>query len=384
MSDRLIRDRFTWLAHGKIAYFAFLLSAPGAAMPMLRNDLNLSYTVGGMHFSAMALGRVVAGMLTASAVRRWGRPAIFWAGGAGMALGALLMAVGHHPVVTIGGTLIMGLLGTTLLATVFSGLSDRHPHHRPAILTESQMVASIGTVLPPLVVGSLEQLSVGWRVAFIVPPLLWLTGFLTLRGVAVPPSSSGDQQRDGRRLPPVFWVLLVAMAASLATEWTIVAWGASYLVDVGDVEKATASMAMAFFFMAMASGRLVGSRLSRHLAPQRLFYGAAGLATGGFLVFWLAPVAPLMVVGLFLTGLGLANMLPLLLSLAVATSPDRATLASSRLVSGGGVALLIAPQTLGLVADQVGIRSAFVVVLGLIALAVTVATIARRMEDRHV
>ena len=82
------RDRFTWLAYAMLAYFAYLQSALGPAMPFLRRELNLSYTLGGLHLSAFALGMIGAGLSGAALAARWGRRAIFWGGAGGMGIGA--------------------------------------------------------------------------------------------------------------------------------------------------------------------------------------------------------------------------------------------------------------------------------------------------------
>ena len=67
------RDRFTWLAYGMLSYYAFMQAAPGLLMPFLRDELNLSYTVSGLHFTAFSLGMVISGLITDRLAARWGR-----------------------------------------------------------------------------------------------------------------------------------------------------------------------------------------------------------------------------------------------------------------------------------------------------------------------
>jgi len=73
------RDRFTWLAYGMLAYFAYMQAALGPLMPFLRDELHLSYTVSGLHLSAFALGMVLAGSLGDHLVQWWGRKVVFGA-----------------------------------------------------------------------------------------------------------------------------------------------------------------------------------------------------------------------------------------------------------------------------------------------------------------
>ena len=88
------RDRFTWQAYLGLAYFAYFQAALGPLMPFLRDELNLSYTVGGLHFSAFALGMMLAGSTGDLIATRWGRYRTFWGGGIGMVLGIICFSVG--------------------------------------------------------------------------------------------------------------------------------------------------------------------------------------------------------------------------------------------------------------------------------------------------
>jgi fucose permease len=83
----------------------------------------------------------------------------------------------------------------------------------------------------------------------------------------------------------------------------------------------------------------------------------------GFLVYWLSGNFALALAGLFVTGLGVASLYPLILSLAIETAPELSALATTRASLASGLAILALPLTLGRVADAVGIRSAYAVML---------------------
>ena len=91
------RDRFTWLAYAMLAYYAYLQAGLGPLMPFLRQELGLSYTLGGLHLSAFALGMFSAGVTGAALAARFGRRLLFWGGAAGMAGGALLLVMRSPP-----------------------------------------------------------------------------------------------------------------------------------------------------------------------------------------------------------------------------------------------------------------------------------------------
>jgi len=72
--------------------------------------------------------------------------------------------------------------------------------------------------------------------------------------------------------------------------------------------------------------------------------------------------------GLFITGLGIANLFPLSLALTLAAAPGRTDAANARAQLLGGLVVIAAPFLLGSLADNLGLTAAFGTVLPLIAL----------------
>ena len=154
-----------------------------------------------------------------------------------------------------------------------------------------------------------------------------------------------------------------------AVEWCMAYWGADFLASVVGLPSATAATAMTLFFVAMAGGRLLGSRLARRYSGVALLLAAIGVALGGFLLFWLAPAPALSLAGLFLTGLGIANFYPLTVAAATGAAPHLVDQATARLAVAGGLALLTAPLAVGALSDAAGMRWGFGIVAPLLILA---------------
>jgi MFS family permease len=387
LQTTFVRDRFTWLAYGMLAYFAYLQASLGPALPFLRQELNLSYTVAGFHASAMALGMILAGSFADRIARRWGRHLTFWAGGSGMALGALLIAVGAHPVLTVGGAGLMGAIGGLLLIMIQSTLADRYGPRRATALTEANLTASVGAMCVPLLMGLFQVSGIGWQAAMIVAALVWMGAFLRLYQVPIPNDfgrsrSAPDAQRltTGTPLPVVYWVFWSVIFCVVAIEWCMAYWGAAFLEQSTGLGRAAASSVMSLFFAAVVAGRLLGSRLTLRFESTTLLLGSLGVAMVGFPLFWLASSVWLTLVGLFVTGFGIANLFPLTLSAATSVAPDQADRASARISLGAGIAILLAPQFLGTLADSIGVHGAYVVVPVLILCGVVATIIARRLQ----
>jgi fucose permease len=103
------------------------------------------------------------------------------------------------------------------------------------------------------------------------------------------------------------------------------------------------------------------------------------IALVGFPLLWLAPILAVRIGGLFVVGLGLANVYPLGVALALGAVPEQVDRASARLALAAGASALVAPFTLGALADRLGIGQAFGIVLAVLLAALVAALAASRV-----
>ncbi len=373
------RDRFTWLAYLMLAYFAYVMAALGPLMPFLRAELNLNYTVAALHLTAFALGMTVAGSLTDRLAERFGRVRLFWGGGFGMVIGALLFISVPNEIITIFSSFLMGLLGSFLLIMIQAMLSDRHGVMRAVAFSESNVTASVATAFVPLVIGFSEGSGFGWRIAMWIGIASWLILTFVYRSQPLPVATKRKQTNVGqskRPLPLIFWMYWLVIFFSVSVEWCIGFWGADFLENGVGLERVTASTLMFVFLAAMALGRLIGSRITRTMETSRLLIIAAVIVLFGFPLFWLGQIPAINIIGLFITGFGIANLYPLTLSVATGIDPERSNTASARSSLGAGLAILIMPQILGGLADQIGISGAFGIAAVLVVIVVALTLFA--------
>jgi fucose permease len=281
-----------------------------------------------------------------------------------MSVGALLLVAGRTPAITIGAAFLMGAVGSLILAIVPSALSDRHGELRTVAISEANVIASCVTTAAPLLVGWFAYSVGGWRLALVLVTFALLLMYLGFRKVATSmgPSVQRDMARARRPLPTSYWVYWTALVLAVSVEFCMIFWSADYLMSVLGMPKAAAAQAVSLFLAGMILGRLAGSRLVQRFAAPRLVIGATLVAALGFVAFWRTGTLVLGLIGLFVTGLGVANLYPLILSLAMGTTPDNTIQASARATLASGAAILTLPLMLGRLADAVGIRPAYGVV----------------------
>lgn len=370
------RDRLTWLAYMLLAWFAYLQAAPGLVIAHLRDELGIDYATGGLHVAAFAAGSMLAGLLSARLDRALGRRTLLWSAAALLGVGTVGLAVGPVAAATIGSVLVMGISGGLLLATIQGTLADHHGERRAVAFAESNVAASVAYVV---LIGALSlaaTLQLGWRVALLaslaVPALMWW-GNRRLAIDAPPP-----EQTVHGRLPGAFWISAAMLFCMTATEWCITAWGAAFVEDATGVSTDIAIALMVGYFGGVVAGRVLGSVLARRHEPARLLALALAVTAVGFAILWPSTGPVQALIGLAMLGIGIGNLFPMGLAVTVALAPGRAVLASGRAVVVTSFAVLLAPLTVGALADATSLKAA----LGIVPVAVVLAAVALAVAHR--
>lgn len=364
MTQTFHRDRSTWLPYLLLGFYGYFINILGPITPFLKDELALSYTVSSLHFTAFAVGMLLVGVGGHILVQRVGRWNALWLGAFGMSVSAFLLLAGQSATVTIGASLCMGLVGSLILVIVPSVLSDRHGESRAVAFSEANLTSSLVSTAAPLMVGWCAPLPGGWRLALGTVALAPFLMRLAFGRTTLPQPTSRQEGSPVARqsLPILFWVYWVAIFLAVSVEFCMVSWSAGYLESGLGMKKANAAQAVSLFLAAMIVGRLVGSRLILLVSARRVVTASVLIAGIGFSLFWRADAAILGMVGLFVTGLGVASLYPLLLSLALGVASHDIVRASARTTLASGSAILALPLALGRLADMVGIRPAYGIV----------------------
>src|SRR5688572_23026334 len=309
------RDRLTWLAYLSLAFYGYFLNVLGPITLFLKDELQLTYTVSSFHFTAFAVGILLIGIGGHLVIQHIGRRVSLWVGMAGISLSTLLLLAGRNPVLTIGASFLMGLVGSLILAIVPAALSDQHGELRAVALSEANVIASLFSAAAPLLVGWFALRLGQWRYALGIMALTPLFLFLSLRTDRAPAKPvHGVPGQSGKSLPRLFWMYWLALFLSVAVEFCMVFWSADYLEQVLELEKASAAQAVSLFLAGMILGRMTGSRLVQRFSTRAVVTVSMIIAGIGFLLFWSVESSAVGLSGLFVTGLGVANLYPLILS----------------------------------------------------------------------
>jgi predicted MFS family arabinose efflux permease len=376
-APRFTRDRLTWLAYISLSSYAFYLYALGPVLAFLHQEMHLSYTVTSIHSTIFSVGAVVTGLTFDRFTRRAGRHRVFWLSAAATVVGALLFFVGHQVAVTLIAAFVLGVGCTYLGAGCSVALADRHGLQRDRALLEANVGASGTGVAVPALLGVLAGTALGWRPALLVPVLALVMLFVLLRHTAFPARAAPTSA--ARRLPRGFWGPCLMVALAVGIEFTVIFYGVPLLhISVG-LATGDSAVVLSLFVAGEFAGRLTGARLTRQPGHAAQVIGLAlAVAMAGFLALWLGRAAVLSAVALFVTGVGVGNLYPLSLAMALGAGGGRTDQAMARTQVAVGVAIGTAPLLLGVLSDHVGVLRALIVEPALIVIAAVVLLVVVR------
>jgi fucose permease len=375
---RLERDPVTRAAYLMLGTWAFLLYALGPALPALREQLDVSRAAVSLHTTAVACGAIVVGVVGERIVRRLGRRRAFWSAAAGIALGVIVLAGGGELAITIPGAFVFGVSGALQVSIVQSTLADRHGTLAAAAQLESNALAAALGAAAPFVVAIAIVAGGDWRFVFVAAALVVIPAIaITYRGVAFPQAPPLQHEQLGA-LPRRYWFPWTALLVFVAVEFCIAFWATDYLETERSFSDSRAAAAASLLLVGMTVGRVLGGWISRRSRPEPILLSALATAGSGFGLFWLVDAPAAALAGLGITGLGIALLYPLTLTLAIDAAEGRTDAATARAAFAAGIAIAVAPFVLGAVADAVGLVGAFAVVPTLMIGGLAALLLARR------
>jgi MFS family permease len=329
--------------------------------PEIRSDLGLSNAALGAALAAFPLGALLAGLLAAPLIQRFGSAMVATAGVVGLA--STLTLIGLAPtwgalaaVLLVAG----GVDAITDVAQNAHGLRVQRAYGR-SIVNSFHGVWSIGAVAGGLIGAAtialhvtLEHALVGASIFFGAVALV--SHHFMLRGPDDTERVDQHRGRISRSTVRTLAALGVLAACGAVVEDAGASWGAIYFKDDLGTAAAAAGLAFVALQTAMTVGRLTGDRVVDRFGQRTVVRtGGAVIALGmGFALAFPSPATTL--VGFALAGLGVATLVPA----AMHTGDEL-----PGLPAGVGltvvslllrVGFLASPPLVGLTADAISLR----------------------------
>jgi fucose permease len=319
----------TLAAHAAFVPIGIVTVLLGPLLPALSTKWSLNYTQAGSLFTVQFLASTVGVALSGFCVSRWGFRFAIKAGLLAMAVGVASLPYSSR----VLGSACIGLYGLGFGIAVPAAnllVAEVHQFHRSAALNLLNFSWSVGAVACPFLVAAAVR-------AHHVPLLLAaFAGFLLIvtLGIAAMPSRIVEPRagrgNDVQSVPSAdlskswgskFWrsssVVLLASLFFLyvGVENSFGGWIASYAKSLGTLSLELALMSSSFFYSALMVGRWLASLVLRRVEEVTLARAGLLTACAGMMCLLLSHASLGVLAGASVTGLGLAAVYPITISL---------------------------------------------------------------------
>ncbi|WP_333975004.1 MFS transporter [Burkholderia cepacia] len=355
------------IAATRAAFFVAGMSVAAWAplVPYAKERLGVDDAKLGFLLLCLGVGSIGCMPLCQRLVARFGCRRMIVAGTA-MIAGALPLLALMSTMGTMAAALLlfgagMGIVDVTM--NIHAMLVERDTRRR--LMSGFHGLFSVGGIAGSLAGGALlsagaPPLVVSLAVSAVVVALIALYG-RRLR------ADAGGGSGAHFVLPQGIVVVMGAIALCVfLVEGAMLDWSALFLTTVKQYEQVRAGFGYTVFAIAMTSGRLLGDGLAHRLGAQTMIVAGGMLGALGLAVAIAAPSGVGAIVGFGLTGIGCANIVPLLFAAAGrqrAMEPSAAITALTTLGYGGNLA---GPAAVGFFAHALGLAVSFALLAALL------------------
>ncbi len=391
-SRKALRNRL-WALFTFFFLPGLLMASWATRTPAIRDILSVSIAEMGVVLFGLSIGSMSGILSSAWLVKRFGARKVIRASMSfsvlGMAILSLALWVALPLLFAVGLAVFGGSMGAGEVAMNIEGAVVEREMNK-TVLPMMHGFYSFGTLVGAGIGMTLTALGLSANVHILLAALVAVVPIIV--AIAAIPDGTGknsaEENAQGKQGMP-FWrdtqllligvvVLAMAFAEGSANDWLPL-----LMVDGHGFSPTSGSLIYAGFTLGMTVGRFTGGwfidRYSRvTVVRASAVMGALGIA---LIIFvdsaWVAGVS------VILWGLGASLGFPLTISAASDTGPDAPTRVSV-VATTGYLAFLVGPPLLGFLGEHYGLRSAMLVVLGLVLIAALVArAVAKPTAEAH-
>ena len=347
----------------------------GPALPLLQSEQGTSAAIAGLHGTALGVASIVAGILNARIVHRFGRMNSVWLGLGIFNTGALGFVLLPDAWQTISAIFIAGVGLSVTINNTFMKLSIHYSDHSARATSQANGVNSAFVLMGNFIIGMIAGTSVSWKFGLLLCIPFTAVLYLILgrnEEYEHIPEESGHQRGS---LPMKYWVSWVSMTFCIASEFAIAFWAAALLKERTSLDAALATTLVLAFPMGMMFGRWYGTYLFPHFGIDKRLKVIIALQGVSFLIFWVSEILITSFIALFIVGFGTSMQFALSTLRLLRFGKDKPDLAIGKSSLAAGLAIALSPLFLGYLADQFGIIKAFLFVPALIICAFVIVAL---------
>ncbi|MBC7909129.1 MAG: MFS transporter [Pyrinomonadaceae bacterium] len=358
----------------------FVFGVREVSWPLVRNDLQLSYTEIGLLMSVPSIFGCVVEPVLGILGDVWKRRAIILGGGIFFTLAFLLIAVSNGFTLLLLAFMLFSPASGAFVNLSQAALMDAAPARREQNMARWELAGSLGNVVGPLALGLALMVGAGWRgVHVILFALSLMLVAAAWRFPFVTPSADMEQHariglwkgvrqalRALKRREVLRWLILLELADLVMDG--LHGYLALYFVDVVGLSEAQAGLSLIVWTCAGLPGDILLLPLLERVRGLSYLRLSALVILLLFPAFLLVPGVTLKLVVLGLIGFSNAGWYSILKAQLYAAMPGQSG-AVMALGNLSGLFTSLVPLGLGLFAERFGLGAAmWLLLLGPIAL----------------
>ena len=267
----------------------------------------------------------------------------------------------YNFVTVIAGFALLGIGNTIVQVSANPLLVDVVPGRRASsFLSFSQFIKAIGSMLAAPLAALFASKLGDWKLLFLVYGIISFLSVLWLGTVKIEetaPSGARASMASAFRLLGNSYILMMVLSIFLVVGIDVGFnyFSGKFLTARFGFEKVTAQSGRSIYFFGRMLGTFAGALILTRLSSAKGLLYSAILSIITILLIMTVPASKAAAwILVFLIGLGVANIFPLVFSLTVQKYPDRSNEISGLMmmaISGGA----LIPPLMGLVSDSLGV-----------------------------
>ena len=178
------------------------------------------------------------------------------------------------------------------------------------------------------------------------------------------PQKKGKKGSRGFLLPRGI-LLLIAFIAFFGRiiEGGISDWSTVYMNDIVHLSSVFAPIGLVIYAIFLSVGRFFGDSIRKRFRDEQTLLYSCILTSIGLTIMISTSYATVTIIGLFISGLGLSNVVPVIYSLAGKTTPESPGIGLATVNTISGTGFFFGPAIIGFIADHYSLRISFTYVL---------------------
>jgi fucose permease len=339
--------------------FGIALLTLGAILPDLRLRHSLSAVEAGTLFSILPIGVIAGSLLFGPVCDRYGYRVLLATSAVLMFAGLEGLAFTHTSWILTLSVFLTGMGGGAINGATNAVVSDISTTGKGADLSLLGVFFGVGALGMPLLLSVLRK-SLDFEAIVAATGFLALAAAILFLFVRFPPA----KQAEGisfRQIGMMFKDLTLLLIAFFlffqsAFEGLINNWTTTYLIERVAAPQSAALMGLSAYVAGMTLTRLLIGSLFRKVPEKGLLYVSFAVTLAALVLFRLSGSVVPAAIGLFLLGVGIAAAFPTMLGFVGNRYPHLSGTAFSFVLVIALLGNMLVNYSMGLVAENYGIR----------------------------